>query len=130
MAIPGALVVAYLDNRPVGSVAVEPDGSWRLAPDAALEPGLYSLRIDLVGAKGVITRLETPFTFSEMRTANVAEGLVVVQVGSNLWRIAKRVYGKGVRNMTIYEANRDQIRDPDMIFPGQILILPGVAADG
>ena len=37
---------------------------------------------------------------------------VVVQPGHSLWRIARRVYGSGVRYTVIYQANRDQIRDP------------------
>ncbi len=129
-AIPGMRIVAYFDDRPVGSVAVDPAGAWRLDPDAAVEPGLHDLRIEVVGEGGVVSRLETPFSVADAKRSAVAEGLAVVQIGSSLWRIARRVYGTGERNMAIYEANRDQIRDPDMIFPGQILILPGGSAGG
>jgi nucleoid-associated protein YgaU len=47
-----------------------------------------------------------------------------VQPGNSLWRIARRTYGQGTRYTVIYEANRQQIRNPDMIFPGQIFTLP------
>jgi LysM repeat protein len=50
---------------------------------------------------------------------------VVVQPGANLWRIARRAYGRGVRYTVIYAANRDQIRDPRLIFPGQVFAVPG-----
>ncbi|MEZ5842004.1 MAG: LysM peptidoglycan-binding domain-containing protein [Hyphomicrobiales bacterium] len=50
--------------------------------------------------------------------------------GDNLWRIARRLWGAGARYSTIYEANRGQIRDPDLIFPGQIFIIPGAEAAG
>ena len=53
-----------------------------------------------------------------------AGGRVVVQPGHNLWRIARATYGHGVRYTVIYQANRDQIRDPDLIYPGQIFALP------
>jgi len=49
---------------------------------------------------------------------------VTIRRGDNLWIIARRVYGAGIRYTTIYEANRDQIRDPDLIYPGQVFILP------
>ena len=53
-------------------------------------------------------------------------GLVVVQPGNNLWNIARVLYGRGVRYTTIYEANREQIRDPDLIYPGQVFKAPGL----
>ena len=50
--------------------------------------------------------------------------VVVIQPGNNLWRIAARVYGSGVRFHEIYTANLDQIRNPDLIYPGQVFGLP------
>lgn len=47
-----------------------------------------------------------------------------VQRGDNLWRISRKIYGAGVRYSTIYEANSDQIRDPNRIYPGQIFVMP------
>lgn len=48
-----------------------------------------------------------------------------VKRGDNLWQISRQIYGAGVRYSTIYEANTDQIRDPDRIYPGQIFVVPG-----
>ena len=45
-----------------------------------------------------------------------------------LWRIARLNYGRGVRYTTIYEANRSQIRDAALIFPGQVFIVPAAEA--
>jgi len=46
--------------------------------------------------------------------------------GDSLSKIAKRVYGKASLWRKIYEANRDHIKDPDMIFPGQLLRIPEI----
>jgi nucleoid-associated protein YgaU len=54
----------------------------------------------------------------EIRTTTVTRG-------DSLWRISKRVYGKGLRYTVIYEANLKQIRDPGKIYPGQLFVLPG-----
>ena len=59
---------------------------------------------------------------------------VIIRRGNSLWRISKRVYGLGTRYSTIYVANKEQIRDPDKIWPGQIFLVPdksdkGEAAD-
>ncbi len=53
------------------------------------------------------------------------ETSVIVQPGDSLWRIARRVYGRGIRFSVIYRANKDRIRDPDLIYPGQIIVVPG-----
>ena len=47
-----------------------------------------------------------------------------VQSGDSLSKIAKRVYGDANKWHTIFEANRDKIKNPDLIHPGQVLTLP------
>jgi nucleoid-associated protein YgaU len=47
-----------------------------------------------------------------------------VKSGDSLSRIAKHVYGDGKAWQRIYEANRDVLKDPDKIFPGQVLKIP------
>jgi len=58
------------------------------------------------------------------------EGRVVIQPGNNLWRISRVLYGTGTKYTVIYEANKEQIRDPDMIFPGQVFMTPDVVPPG
>lgn len=52
------------------------------------------------------------------------DGRVVIQPGNNLWRLSRVIYGRGVQYAVIYEANKSQIRDPDLIYPGQIFAVP------
>jgi len=47
-----------------------------------------------------------------------------VEKGDSLSKIAKRVYGKASLWREIYEANKDNIKDPDLIYPGQVIRLP------
>jgi nucleoid-associated protein YgaU len=54
----------------------------------------------------------------EVRTATVLRG-------DSLWRISRKIYGKGIRYTVIHEANQQQIRDPARIYPGQVFVLPG-----
>ncbi|MGV8856791.1 MAG: LysM peptidoglycan-binding domain-containing protein [Devosia sp.] len=51
-------------------------------------------------------------------------GKAIIRRGDNLWTIARRVYGEGIKYTTIYQANNGQIRDPDRIYPGQVFDLP------
>ena len=58
------------------------------------------------------------------------DGAVIIRRGDNLWRISHRVYGHGIRYSTIYLANQDQIRNPDLIWPGQVFTVPAETAEG
>ncbi|MEB1100679.1 LysM peptidoglycan-binding domain-containing protein [Xanthomonas campestris pv. campestris] len=54
----------------------------------------------------------------------IGDESVTVQAGDSLSVIAKRHYGDGNLWPRIFEANRDTLKDPDTIFPGQVLRLP------
>lgn len=54
---------------------------------------------------------------AEISTAKVVEG-------DSLWRISRKTLGEGIRYTLIYKANEKQIRDPDLIYPGQIFVVP------
>jgi nucleoid-associated protein YgaU len=74
----------------------------------------------------VAQRMEMPFARAEP-SAELGAGSsdrIVVQPGNSLWRIARRVYGEGTRYSVIYQANREMIRDPNLIYPGQVFALP------
>jgi nucleoid-associated protein YgaU len=47
-----------------------------------------------------------------------------VQPGFTLWAIAEANFGDGVRYVQVFEANRDKIRDPNLIYPGQVFTVP------
>ena len=57
-------------------------------------------------------------------TAPDRERTITVQPGDSLSKIAKRELGDANKWHAIYEANRDKIKNPDLIHPGQVLTLP------
>ncbi len=127
----GHTVRAYLDNGFVGENRADGDGNWQIALPGTVPAGDYRLRLDEVTPEGkVVARRELPFTRvapAQIRDAGLQPDQatsVVVQPGNSLWRIARRVYGEGLRYVEIYRDNADKIRDPDLIYPGQIFTLP------
>lgn len=193
----GAALRLYLDNLPLTEAEVAQGGQWRLTlPDVA--PGLYTLRVDQIGADGkVASRFETPFrretpealaaamkpaasavpvapgAASPAQAGGVGSGgvalgsggagsayppvlpapgtapgaagapageataglpgeaapvttpiTVTVQPGHTLWGIAQSTFGNGMLYVQVFEANRDRIRDPDLIYPGQVFAMP------
>ena len=128
-------VRAYLNNADMALGHVAADGSWSLAlKDVA--PGTYTLRIDAVSAGGRVTgraetpfRRETPEVLAAAQPAAPAPGqvaakVVTVQPGFTLWGIARDTYGDGFLYVRVFEANKGQIRNPDLIYPGQVFALP------
>ncbi|MCR8726326.1 LysM peptidoglycan-binding domain-containing protein [Frigidibacter sp. ROC022] len=136
-------VRVYIDNSEVITAAVDADGQWRTdLPD--VDKGVYTLRVDEIDAEGAVTsRAETPFLREaaadivaanpELREVGTGPGAqrmsVIVQPGNTLWGIAKENYGQGVLYVRVFEANRDRIRDPDLIYPGQVFDVPKAGAE-
>lgn len=132
-------VRVYVDDAPIKTQKVEEDGSWQLSlPEVAA--GRYKLRVDEIDGAGKVTsRVETPFQKEEatevrnkvassqpVTSAPSPEPIrkVTVQPGTTLWALAAEKYGSGERYVQIFNANRDTIKDPDLIYPGQIFDIP------
>ncbi len=124
----------YLDSEPVVTARIDEDGQWR-TPLPAIESGRFDLRVDQLDLEGRVTsRLETPFqredrkVLEAIRSESGSEGsrirVITVQRGNTLWGIAHDRYGEGILYVRVFEANRARIRDPDLIYPGQIFALP------
>ncbi|MCC6470853.1 MAG: LysM peptidoglycan-binding domain-containing protein [Alphaproteobacteria bacterium] len=125
---PGSSVVIYLDNKTIGQANVDKDRQWQLRPQTPVDPGTYQMRADQVSPRGsVVARVEMPFMRSDVSSQAAEDpGRVIVQPGNSLWRIARHRYGAGPRFTVIYSANKEQIRDPNLIYPGQIFAVPAV----
>jgi LysM repeat protein len=141
----GARLFVYLDNESIGEAVADENGLWTFTPATPIAPGLHVIRIDQVDETGkVLARAQTPFeqaavplaaqvgaaqqtatgTTAENSVAAAGEGRIVVQPGNSLWKLARESYGQGVRYTVIYEANKEQISNPDLIYPGQVFAVP------
>lgn len=197
-----AFVRIYLDQAETATVQIGADGLWATTL-ADIAPGIYTLRVDQIGADGKVTsRFETPFkreTLEALAAASApaaepaaapepvatevaaaepapaeapadppatetaaaepaapepaepvaatpepapaapaeepteavavseqapAPVTITVQPGFTLWGIAAQNLGDGVAYVQVFEANKDKIRDPDLIYPGQVFTIP------
>jgi nucleoid-associated protein YgaU len=137
--VPSGIVRLYLNNAVIGETTTDALAAWSYDA-SAIEPGVYTLRVDQLNADAskVLARIETPFK-REARSKlqeqlSAAESparinVVTVQPGNTLWGISRERYGQGILYVQVFEANRDKIRDPDLIYPGQIFDLPDDAAE-
>lgn len=111
----------YLDNEVVSTRPITEEGAWSVSlPD--VDAGLYTLRVDEISAEGQVTsRVESPF---KKEIPELQPGQITVQPGNTLWALAADQLGEGERYVVIFKANKDLIRDPNLIYPGQIFTLP------
>ena len=135
----GSQIDVMLGAERVARLQVGADGAWDvLLADVA--PGIYTLRVQQRDASGkLLDQIETPFkredpaavrAVAAPEVAAVGQPVlpdvtrVTVQPGFTLWRIARENYGRGILYVQVFEANRDKIRNPDLIYPGQVFTVP------
>ena len=115
----------YGNGLIIGTTRVTQDGTWALALSSERGKQIKLFRFDEVDQVGAVSsRIETPFEYSRLSPKVLRERRVVVQRGDVLWRIAEQFYGEGLRYSLIYGANTTLIRDPDLIYPGQVFNIP------
>ena len=120
----GDFVRIYIDDKPVLLTSIGVDGSW-VTPLTDIKQGLYKLRADEVSKSGtVLSRVETPFQRENVIIAAKGASAITVQPGYTLWAIAREKYGSGFQYVRVYQANQDLIKNPDLIYPGQVFKLP------
>lgn len=130
---PQARVRIIIDGKPAGEAVADAAGRWRVATQGSISPELHTLTLEQLDARGSVTaKSAVPLALQDLAgltgEAPGDDRLIIVQSGSNLWRIARAGYGRGTAYTIIYKANRGTIADPDRIYPGQVFRLPGEAA--
>jgi nucleoid-associated protein YgaU len=112
------VAVALHDTEPrFGAVASATE------PDAVVATGSVSNQASGASQAAAVPANEgSPSAGAVPKTATK-----VVSRGDSLWRISRVTYGDGKRYAVLYKANRGHIRDPNRIFPGQIVVLPTTA---
>lgn len=132
----GQVVRIYLDDAPVGTARAADTGDFAFSADVAVTAGDHRVRADQIRPDGgVAARAEVNFAYAPAAAAVATpvaagtptpEGMrrVVVQPGDNLWKFSRQFYGAGERYTILYQANRNHIVDPDLIYPGQEFLIP------
>jgi len=122
---PRSRVEVYVDGQRIGWGITDDDGFWNITLGEPIKPGDYVLRFNQYFDERIVSSIDTPISQPDMSTIeSITEDIVVVQPGNSLWRISRRFYGRGIMYTIIFKANRSQINDPDLIYPGQIFEIP------
>jgi nucleoid-associated protein YgaU len=149
---PNSLVRLYLNGAELGDAKPKSDGRWSLAIRRGVAPGAYSVRAEQVNPPGVtvVASAEIRFDYptapaSAIDAAKnppatqsngpspadvVVDSIQTAPVvsGHTLWALSQNYYGDPTRYPLIYEANKAEIHNPNLIFPGQVFVVPKFAA--
>ena len=150
---PNATVRFYLNGSSVADAKTQSDGRWSLTIKNGMTPGGYMMRADEInpGDASVVASADTPFDYPapgprELRRgpprppppANIgrskappsADAVVdsvqtaLVRPGHTLWALSQNYYGDPTRYPVIYEANKWEIHNPNLIYPGEVFVMP------
>ena len=84
----------------------------------------YATKTCKVKFKSSKPKVAVKHTRSPENPPTPANQTYTVVKGDCLWNIAKKYYGNGSKYTVIYNANRDKIKNPNLIYPGQVLTIP------
>jgi nucleoid-associated protein YgaU len=112
-AVAHRLELPFTREAPEKIVAAAPETETPTAAPPAAEPETAVAAAPAAERTGTIAAAAKP-----------KNGRIVIQPGNNLWKLSQVIYGKGTQYTVIYKANKASIRDPEMIFPGQIFAVP------
>lgn len=116
---PAAAEPAASDAAPAEPATTEPAA----AQTATAEPVAEPEAVAPVAAETAAAEPAAPET-ATAEPAKPAPVTITVQPGFTLWGIAEQNFGDGVAYVQVFEANKDKIRDPDLIYPGQVFTIP------
>ena len=147
---PNTTLRLYLNQADLAEAKTQSDGRWSLTIKSGISPGVYVIQADEINPSGatVVASANTPFDYPDMPTAPALQAAAAsasaeplstpspadpviesvqtkrVATGHTLWALSKSYYGDPTRYPAIVEANRAQIHNPNVIFPGQVFVVP------
>ena len=120
----GKKIELYINKKIMETIKIE-NSTWQYNSDKIIDYGLHDLLVVLKSDKDeILDKITLPFMRVEMPYNDVPENFILIKPGDMLWTIAYRLYGDPFKYIQIFEENKDQITNPDLIFPGQLFSIP------
>ena len=117
--------IEILVNKNLSSIFLKNKPEWIFNSSYKLGYGMHKLVANLKSQNNtILDSITLPFMRSEMPSGELPDNYVLIKPGDMLWTISFKIYGNPLKYIEIYEENRDQITNPDLIFPGQVFSIP------
>ena len=120
----GKRLELYINKKIMKTIKIE-NSKWQYNSDTIFDYGLHDLLVVLKSDKDeILDKITFPFMRVEIPYNDLPENFILIKPGDMLWTIAYRLYGDPFKYIQIFEENKDQITNPDLIFPGQLFSIP------
>lgn len=110
------------DNPGINNLEIQVENGVATIKGDAESPGALEKVILMAGNVLGIQEVKAEEVNAPAQTSEVK--FYEIKKGDSLWKISKTFYGKGSDYPKIFEANKEVIKDPDLIFPGQMIRIP------
>ncbi len=118
-----------LDSHGLGTenVQVEIEGDKAIIKGEVADQSIFEKALIAVGNTLGVSKVEASEISVSGGSGDPSDPLLhEVKKGDNLWKIAEKHYGNGSKYPVIFEANKPMLKDPDLIYPGQMLRIPAL----
>ena len=121
----GSYIDLYINNIVIKKLSISSGPEWKFNSLKVFDFGQHRLKVILRSKDNkVLKKIELPFMRVKIPEGMLPEDYVIIKPGDMLWSISYRIYGNPFKYVEIFNENKDQISNPDLIFPGQIFTLP------
>ncbi len=147
---PNTTLRLYLNQADLAEAKTQSDGRWSLTIKGGMSPGGYVIQADEINPSGatVVASANTPFEYPDMPAGPALQAAAApasaepssapspadpviasvqtkrVATGHTLWALSQSYYGDPTRYPAIVDANRAQIHNPNLIYPGEVFVVP------
>ena len=121
----GEKIELFVNEELMDIIFNNEDPKWEYNSEKSFDFGLHNLLVILKSQKNeILNKISIPFMRVEMPSDNIPDNFILIKPGDMLWTIAYRIYGDPLKYIQIFEENKEQITNPDLIFPGQLFSIP------
>ena len=147
---PNTTLRLYLNQADLAEAKTQSDGRWSLTIKGGMSPGGYVIQADEINPSGatVVASANTPFEYPDTPAGPALQAAAApasaepssapspadpviasvqtkrVATGHTLWALSQSYYGDPTRYPAIVDANRAQIHNPNLIYPGEVFVVP------
>ena len=121
---PNSTVSLFFSNNFIEDSQSDKNGNWKMElENFKLTDNDLMITTEIEGQK---IKLKTKIFDEKIDPNFILEKEITVKDGNSLWRIARKTLGGGIYYSEIYKNNIKEIKNPDLIFPGQVFNIPNL----
>lgn len=121
-------ILLFLNDNFIGESLPDSNGVWKFLSKDSYEYKKTNLRME-VSANNIDLKKFFVTDIFDHDLDKLRGKSLIVQPGNSLWRISRSILGGGILYTEIFKNNIEIIKNPDLIYPGQVLKMPIISKE-